>query len=177
MRRKLEYLALALVAAIGAVGLWGFSIPAAHTAASQITLAAPPESVYQVVRDLKSLPAWWPEVTSITPVDRNDGWERWKETAHGMGMTIIVREETPNEGLVTTIDTVDHPPFSGTWTYALKLAPGGGTSLTIREVGTVANPYFRVMTRLTGTHSTIDSYLTALGRHFGHDVTPTHVVP
>ena len=92
-------------------------------------------------------------------------------------MTLIVSQETPNEELVTTIDTAGGPPFGGTWTYRTTLAPGGGTALTITEEGTVSNPYYRVMMRLGGTHATLDSYLVALGKRFGKDVHPAHLIP
>ena len=177
MRRILISIALLLLAVIGGTGLWGVFIPVGHKAASQVTLTAPPESVYAVIRDIKALPSWWKEVSAVEPVHRNDDWERWQETTDGMAMTLIVSEEVPDQRLVTTIDTAGHPPFGGTWTYTTKLAPGGGTTLVITEDGTVSNPFFRVMMRLSGTHTTLDSYLTALGKRFGQHVTPAHVVP
>ena len=177
MRRPLLYIAFVLIALIGGTGIWGLFIPVAHTAAGQITVPAPPESVYTVIRDIKALPSWWHDVTAVEPVPSTDGWERWKETADGMAMTLKVQFEEPGIHLVTAIDTAGHPPFGGTWTYDLKLAPGGGTTVTIVEEGTVSNPFFRVMLRLGGPYRTLDSYLSALGRRFRATATPVHVVP
>ena len=177
MRRTLLIIAFILVALIGGTGIWGLTLPADHEVASRITVPAPPESVYNTIRDIKSLPVWWKEAESVAPVVSQDGWERWSERSGGMAMTIIIRQEDPPYHLVTEIDTTGHPPVGGTWSYDTKLAPGGGTEVTVTEHGHLSNPYFRVMMRLGGPWSSIDSYLTALGHRFGKDVTPAHVVP
>ena len=174
MRRTLVILALTLVALIGGLGLWGVTLPRDHRATSRVTLTAPPESVYNVMRDLGSLPAWWKDAKTVTPVPGNDGWERWREEMDGFEMTVVVAEEEPAIRFVTRIETGPDAPFGGTWTYATTLASGGGTMVTLTEEGWVADPFFRVMMKLSGPHTTIDSYLAALGTRFGQTVTPAH---
>ena len=62
--------------------------------------------------------------------------------------------------------------YSGKWTYMLA-AEKGGTRLSIREDGEVSNVLFRFMSRyIFGHTATIDSYLTALAKHFGEDAAP-----
>ncbi len=177
MRRTLIILAIALVALIGGLGLWGATLPREHQATSRITVAAPPESVYNVMRDIGMTASWWKDLTSVETVPSIDGWERWKETSGGMSFTLIVDQEEPPLRFTTRIDTTGHPPFGGTWTYEVAIAAGGHTTVTIREDGTVDNPFFRVATKLMGTHATLDSYLTALSVKFGQPATPAHVTP
>lgn len=177
MKKTLLTIALTLLALIGGLGLWGALLPRDHTAASRVTLAAPPDSVYNVMRDIQALPSWWPDVQQVEAVPGPDGWERWKETSDGMAYTIIIESEEPPLNFTTRIDTTGSPIFGGTWTHEVRLAPGGGSSVTITEAGWVSNPYFRVMMKLGGPYSTLDSYLTALGSRFGETVTPVHLTP
>ena len=177
MRRTLLILASILVALIGGLGLWGAVLPREHHATSRATITAPPESVYAVIRDIGRLPAWWKDAQSVISVPGTDGWERWQEDINGFVLTLIVSEEEPGVRLVTTIDTTGNDGFGGTWRYETTISQGGATTVTITEAGWVKNPFFRVMMKLGGTHTTLDSYLTALGAKFGKTVTPTHVVP
>ena len=49
--------------------------------------------------------------------------------------------------------------------------------MTVTEQGWVANPLFRFLSRVVfGHYGTLDSYLTALGKRFGEDVMPVHLV-
>ena len=177
MKKILTITALLLLALIAGLGAWGSTLPREHTVAGQATIAVPPESVYNVMRDIGALPAWWHQVEKVEPVTGTDGYERWKETSDGMTFTLLVDTEEPPLRFVTRIDTAGHPPFGGTWTHEVALAPGGGTKVTITEQGQVANPYFRAMLRIGGPYRTIDSYLTALGARFGQTVSPAHVTP
>jgi uncharacterized protein YndB with AHSA1/START domain len=177
MRRALIAVPLVLLALIAALGLWGVTLPREHHASSRVTIAAPPESVYTVMRDQGALPAWWSEVQSITNVPGTDGWERWKEKMGGAEFTLIVTEEEPGVRFVTQIDTAGGVAFGGTWLHETALAAGSGTTVTITENGWIGNPFFRVGMKLMGDNSTLDSYLTALGAKFGQTVTPTHVIP
>ena len=61
--------------------------------------------------------------------------------------------------------------------HALE-AQGNSTRVTVTEHGEVYNPIFRVVSKyIMGQTSTIDSYLTALGKKFGNDVTPADAAP
>lgn len=175
MRRTLIYLALALIALIAGTGTWGLTLPREHRAASRITLTAPRDSVYAVMRDLGAQPTWWPANTKTEAVTGTDGWERWQETVDGFTMTYKVTEEEPPTSFITVMEAGPDAAFGGTWTFTLDLAPNNGSKVTVMEEGWVANPFFRVMMKLGGPHATLDSYLTALGAKFGQQVTPAHV--
>ena len=177
MKKTLIILAIALIACIAGLGLWGATLPREHQATSQVIIVAPPESVYNVMRDFGSTATWWKDLKVVEAVPGTDGWERWKETSGGMSFTLIVDQEEPPLRFKTRIDTTGHPPFGGTWTYQTAIASGGHTTVTITEDGTVDNPFFRVVSKLMGTHATLDSYLTALSVKFGHPATPAHVTP
>ncbi len=177
MRRNLTILAILLVAAIGGLGLWGVTLPREHHASSRVTIAAPPETVYNVMRDQAGIPSWWSEVDRIEAVSGTDGWERWREKMGAAEFTLIIAEEEPGERFITRIDSTDGGDFGGTWTHETALTTGGATTVTITENGWVGNPFFRVAMKLSGPNTTLDSYLTALGTRFGQHVTRVHVLP
>lgn len=177
MTKALSIIGISLLTLIALLGAWGATLPRDHKVAARITVAAPPESVYNVMRDIAALPSWWHDVQQVEAVPSTDGWERWKETADGMAFTLIVDFEQPPVTFTTRIDTTGGSAFGGTWTHEVALAPGGGTTVTITEEGWVANPYFRVMMRLAGPYATLDSYLPALGSRFGTTATPAHITP
>jgi uncharacterized protein YndB with AHSA1/START domain len=178
MRRILIAIPIVIVLLIGGLFAWGATLPREHRAGSRVTIAAPPESVYNVMRDQGALASWWSEVDTIFALPGTDGWERWREKMGGAEFTIIVTEEEPPLRFITVIDTAGGPLFAGRWVHEVTLAPGGGSTVTIREDGWVGNPFFRAMMVLGGgVDHTLDSYLTALGKRFGQDVTPGRVVP
>jgi hypothetical protein len=44
----------------------------------------------------------------------------------------------------------------------------------VTEDGWVSNPMFRVISKLMGHHTTLDSYLRALGKKLGEESSPSH---
>ena len=177
MRRTLILIALALIALIGGLGAWGMTLPREHSTAVRVTLTTPVDSVYALMRDIGGVPGWWNEVDTAVPVPSTDGRDRWKETMGGAEFVLYVSEEEPGSWFVSTIDTIGAPPFGGTWRHEVAAAPNGGTLVTITEAGWVDNPFFRAMMQFSGPEATLDSYLTALGAHFGQSVTPEPVLP
>jgi hypothetical protein len=155
--------------------LVGFALPRDHTVASRITLHQPPDSVFSVIRDIGAISSWWPTVKQVNRRNDPQGREIWDETMKdGMVMGLEVAAEDP-PGMVKTV-IVGDAPFGGSWTTRIVSVPGGST-VTVTEDGWVSNPIFRLLSRLMGHHSTMDSYLTALGSHFGEQVSPQHFGP
>ena len=152
----------------------GFTLPREHRATSALLLQAPPERVWEIVRDPGSLEGTWSELDSVRRLPDRDGQEVWEQQAGGFDMRLIVEEAVPPTRLVTRVDAADDAPFGGTWTYALS-PENGGTRLSVTENGWVGNPLFRVMMRAMGTHRTLDGYLTALAAKLGENATPTHL--
>jgi hypothetical protein len=165
----------ALIAVIILVLLVGLALPRTHRASSRITLAQPPDAVWQVVRDLGSLQGVWPALKSAKRLPDAGGREVWEENASGMmAMRLIIDESVEPKRMVTRMDVAPDAAFGGTWTY--ELAPSGeGTVLTVTEDGYVSNPLFRVVMHLMGVHHSVDGYLRAVGTKFGETVTPEHM--
>jgi len=101
----------------------------------------------------------------------------WRQTlGSNAALTLVVAVEVPPQRLITQIDAPRGAPFGGFWVYELTPS-GGGTRVTVTEQGWVANPLFRFLSRVVfGHYGTLDSYLTALGKRFGEDVMPVHLV-
>jgi len=154
----------------------GRALPRTHLVTSHIRLAQPPDTVWAAVRNLGGVAAWWPEVKQVERVENPDGKERWRETlGHDFAMTLLIEEDEPPRRFKARIEDQPGAAFGGWWVYEVAPAPGGGSDVWVHEEGWVSNPIFRVVSRVMGYHRTMDSYLTALGRHFGETVVPDHV--
>jgi hypothetical protein len=155
-------------------GVAGYLIPREHVAASAITLDASPDSAWRAVRDLGTVPRWWGDMKAV---ERSAGATRetWTYTDRfDSPMSLEVIEDTPPRRLVLRI-VPEGGPFGGTWTYDVEPA-GSGARVTVTENGWISNPFFRVMARwIMGYHGTLDSYLRALGAHFGWSGEPEHL--
>lgn len=132
-------------------------------------------TVWQVVRDVGGVTAWWPDVKQAERVSDPGGREAWHQTLkNGYPMPLVVEESQPPGRLVTRIDSPPGAPFGGSWTYEIA-AVAEGSRVRITERGWIASPIFRFMARVVlGYHGTMDSYLKALGRKFGQGVVPMH---
>jgi uncharacterized protein YndB with AHSA1/START domain len=156
----------AVVALIALVAIVGALLPETHQARRTAVLAAPPDSVWAVVRDFGSYAAWWPDVRQMTRLPDRDGHEVWRQTLLAGAAPIEIVEVAPPRRLVARIADEDLP-FGGTWTYELEPA-SSGTRLTVTEDGVVYNPMFRFVARfITGYAGTIESYERALARRVG----------
>jgi uncharacterized protein YndB with AHSA1/START domain len=167
---------LAGLAAIGAaMTLWGLALPRTHRVTSRLVLRQPPDTVWAALRDIGGTKAWWKDLTGVERVPDTSGRERWRETmGNGFGMVVVVSDETPGRRFVTDIETTAESAFGGQWTYEVAPAPGG-TEVRITEEGWVSNPIFRVVSRISGYHHTLDGYLAALAARFGEPARPEHL--
>lgn len=164
----------AVIALVALMALVGAFLPRDHRATSTITLRQPPDSVWQAVRDLGGVTAWWREMTESVRLPDKDGHEAWRQKVGGFDMPLVVLESQPPRRLVTKVDSPAGAAFGGTWTYELT-PDSGGTRISVTEAGWIANPIFRFMSRfLFGYYGSLDGYLKALGTRFGETVTPAH---
>lgn len=152
------------------MALIGSQLPSAHTASRSIVVRQQRPTVYAVIRDFKSAPAWRSSVKSIEVIETPGQKLRFLE--HGSDdVTYEVTEDVPNQRMVTRILNTDLG-YSGKWTYELT-DENGGTRVKITEDGEVSNVLFRFMSRyIFGHTSTMDAYLTALAKKFGESATP-----
>lgn len=173
MKRMLLWLGGGIVLVLAVVLLTGLALPREHRVQSCVTLAAPAESVWAVMRDIGGTPAWWHDMERATPAD-SGGVERWTESAGGFSMTLRVAEVTPGHRFDTTIEPPPDAVFGGVWRHEVNAADAGGTTACLTEEGWVSNPAYRAIGYLMGQRKTIDSYLTALAARFGSAARPEH---
>ncbi len=141
----------------------GAMLPVQHLAHAQATLAAPPERVAALVRDVEAQPRWRGGVTAIEILERTPGGLRYVERQGSDAITFEFREERPGGLFRSTIVDPDLP-FGGFWIIALEPA-GSGTTIRIEEHGTVTNPVFRFVSRFVfGHEATMKAYLADLER-------------
>src|SRR5687767_6639596 len=159
-----------IVLVFAVMALIGSQLPSAHTASRSIMLRQPRPNVYAVIRDFKSAPTWRSQVKSTEVIETPGQKLRFIE--HGSDdVTYEVTEDVPNQRMVTRILNTDLG-YSGQWTYELT-DENGGTRVKITEDGDVSNVFFRFMSRYVFGHtSTMDTYLTELGKKLGESATP-----
>lgn len=165
-------LLLFLVIVVGGGGwLYGRSLPRVHVTTSTITLVAPVDTVWKVIRDIGRTPEWWSDMKSV---QRIPGRSR-ESYEQNMGLAGIMRVEVtrsvPGRSMLITILDGEEQGWGGTWTYEIG-ATGSGTEVMLIEEGFVDSPYFRVFAKMMGHRRTMESYLRSLGAHFGEVVNP-----
>ena len=157
-----------MVALIVIATVWGALLPSGHHAQRSARFAQPPAVVWSAVADPLAAASWHPDVRAVEALPAQDGRARWKEIGSDAITYELVADEPPVRRVVRIAD--DELPFGGTWTYELE-ADGEGCRLRITEDGEVRNPLFRFLARYAFGHGgTMESYLRALGRRFGEEV-------
>jgi hypothetical protein len=139
----------------------GYALPIGHVATRETRLAAPPERVFSVLRDVEKFPRWRSDVKSVEVLATTPAL-RWRERGDN-DITFEMETVDAPRKIVTRI--ADRTlPFGGSWTYELS-PQDGGTRLAITENGEVYNPLFRFMSRFVFGHTaTLDRYLADLGQ-------------
>ena len=169
----------ALVALVLVVVAVGAMLPVKHRASRQIKLHQPAESVFAVINDPATFPAWRGKVKGskeikVEILPNKGGHRMFRETGADGTILYEVESVVPNKRLVTRIADPSLP-FGGRWTYDV-LPEGDSTTLRITEDGEVYNPLFRFVSRFIFGHSaTIEQYLRDVAKRFGEDsavVTP-----
>ena len=169
--KVLLIIAGAVVALLALVLVIGAMLPSKHVASREIAVRKAPGEVYAVIRDFAAAPSWRTDLKAIEMLEPVDGRPRYREKSSNGIITYEVDEELPSEKLVTRIVDRDLGYF-GSWTYDL-LPADSGTRVRITENAEVPNVLFRFMSRFVFGHTaTMDTYLKALGRRFGEEVTP-----
>jgi polyketide cyclase/dehydrase/lipid transport protein len=140
----------------------GYALPISHVATRATRLAAPPERVFGVLRDVEKFPTWRSDVKSVEVLATTPAL-RWRERGDNDITFEMEAVEAPTRIVTRIADKT--LPFGGSWTYELS-PQDGGTRLVITENGDVYNPLFRFMSRFVFGHTgTIDKYMEDLARH------------
>ncbi len=169
--RFLKRLVLFVVIVAGAIWFWGTRLPREHVATSTVTLVAPADSVWLTVADMGSQPTWWKDMKSAKRLKDRPG-EVWEEDMGPGGvLKIQVKRDAASRTMTQTILDEDGQGWGGVWTVKVR-SNGSSTEVSLTEEGYVDPAIFRVMMKVRGPHTTLDSYLKALGAKFGETVTP-----
>ena len=177
MLKVIVAIVVGIAAMVGIVALVGSRLPVSHVASRTVTIGAPTDVVFTTMTDFASAPNWRPGLKSVSvSTDGATGRQRVTEDSKDGKMTMEVEQVVPPTRFVTRI--VDEGlPYGGAWAHALE-AQGNTTRVTITEHGEVYNPIFRFISKyIMGHTSTMDAYLTALGKKFGNEVTPVDAAP
>lgn len=177
MLKVIVAIVVAIVAMAGVVAFVGSRLPVAHVASRSVVIGAPTDVVFNTMTDFVSAPSWRSGLKSVSvATDATTGRQRVTEESSNGTMTMEVEQVVPPTRVVTRI-VGEGLPYGGAWAHALE-AQGNSTRVTITEHGEVYNPIFRFVSKyFMGHTSTIDTYLTDLGRKFGNDVTPSDAPP
>jgi uncharacterized protein YndB with AHSA1/START domain len=163
-----------LVAIIVLMFAIGVMLPKAHTAAVRIALRAPAQNVYDAIADVERGTTWRTGLKQVEVLEREP--LRWRETADWGKLTFVREEAVPPSRIVARIAD-ESEGFGGTWTYEIATSPNqAGSTVTITENGTVANPMFRFMSRFVfGQYRSLETYARDLAKHLGESAEPTRL--
>lgn len=155
------------------LGFWirGRAIPVEHQASSTVDLPVTAEEVFALLDDVQAQPSWNKSVNRVDMLPDRSGMQACRMKMGRNSFVLVRTRREPPHVLERTISD-DHGPFSGTWLYTLTPSPAG-CRLKLTETGRVTNSVARAMMKhLFGYHMYINAHLKALGKKFGHEVTP-----
>lgn len=169
---KLILVIIAVTLAIVAVVLViGALLPRNHVVSRSVALRRSPDEIYRTVRNFEAAPAWRLDIERVEMIPTADDRVRFREYAKHGAVTYDLVEDQPRERMATRIVDLDLG-YSGSWTYTFR-PEAEGTRVQITETGEVSNILFRFMSRFVfGQSGTIETFLVALGKKFGEDISP-----
>ena len=150
-----------LVAAAALILAIGMLLPKDHVARAEALVAAPPDRVAALIRDVEGQPRWRSGVTRIEMLERTSDTLLYVEHSDQGAIRFEFSEEAPGRLFRSAIADPDLP-FGGSW--RIDLTPrGSGTLVEIEERGSVTNPIFRFFAALViGHHATMNAWLADL---------------
>jgi hypothetical protein len=170
--RRLVRAAAWIGAALLVVFLFGLTRPETHVARTRARYSASPEVLWAALVDVERWPEWNPDVEAVERLPDRDGHPVVNVVgAWGAAATELAVVEPPTR-LTTVMDAGD---FSGSWSYELEPAAGGGTLLTVTEEGSVGSPLLRALMLFHDNHAAAAAFHRALGTRLGEVVEPERV--
>lgn len=171
---KLRRIAIWVVLGLAGLALVATGIGATmepdHVVTRQATYAQSPQEIWDVITRFDQTPTWRSEVDGVQ-IESGDPIRFVELNDQGPLPLEVSESEAPSRLVLKADDPT--LPFTGTWTFVLSAAEGGGTVVTVTERGTVHNPLFRFVARVfSDPAETSQTYLVDLGRHLGQQVVP-----
>ncbi|PCC72470.1 Polyketide cyclase / dehydrase and lipid transport [Nannocystis exedens] len=143
----------------------GLFMPRQHIAMESVVLPAAPEVVYAAVRDVESQPSWRSDLKRVELLPDKGDRRVYREIGDDGVNTFEITEDVPNERFVSEMADPGRS-FAGHWVFQFAPAEGGGTRLTLTEVGDVPNPALRFLAgAIFGWEGATKQYLADLQAH------------
>lgn len=172
MAKILGYIIMAIALLAAAIVVTGMLLPKAHQASVRVHINQAPATVFDAIADVSTAPEWRTGLDSVRII-ANDPL-RWQESSKFGAMSYVMDElSRPSRMVARIADTGEG--FGGSWTY--EITPDNtGSVVVITENGEVYNPLFRFMSKFVfGHYSTLETFATDLGKHFGETAQPERV--
>lgn len=150
---------LALFALVFAIGLF---LPKQREFVKTATFKSSPEKVFQIVTDVENQLSWRSDVQEINIIDE----DTWTEVPKkGTPITFKTKQEIQNQ--LFEIEIIEPKSFDGYWIGTFEQTTTG-TKVVFKEVITIENPFFRVMSSIfVDLDQTMEVYMTNLKNKLG----------
>lgn len=159
----MTYLLVSVVAIIAIVLIIGLLLPKERTFTKTAVLNSHVTKVFNLVTDFKNQTTWRSDVKEIIVIDENT----WTEVPQkGAAITFKVRQKVENE--IFEIEITEPKNFNGYWVGTFKQTHENQTAIEFKEVVTVSNPFFRIISYLfVDLDKTMGLYLQNLKQALG----------
>ncbi|MCA0374448.1 MAG: hypothetical protein LCH84_02190 [Gemmatimonadetes bacterium] len=134
-----------LVAVLAAMFVGGLTVPVTRTVTRTVTVPAPREATWALLRTVDTTPAW------CAALPRMD----------------VRREVAPASLDLVLLD--DTGQQTGAWTLSLADGADGATRVALSESATVKNPLLRFLRSFRNPARRVDAFLIAAAAQLGED--------
>lgn len=163
MKKMTIYLLISVVAIIAIVLIIGLFLPKERTFTKTAVLISDVTKVFNIVTDFKNQTTWRNDVKEIIVIDNNTWTEVPKK---GTAITFKIKQKVENE--IFEIEIIEPNNFNGYWVGTFKQTKPNETAMEFKEVVTISNPFFRVLSYLfVDLDKTMELYLQNLKQKLG----------
>lgn len=163
MKKMTIYLLISVVAIIAIVLIIGLFLPKERTFTKTAVLNSDVTKVFNIVTDFKNQTTWRSDVKEIIVIDNNTWTEVPKK---GTAITFKIKQKVENE--IFEIEIIEPNNFNGYCVGTFKQTKPNETAMEFKEVVTISNPFFRVLSYLfVDLDKTMELYLQNLKQKLG----------
>ena len=157
----LPFILAALVIAFGS------TLPATHAFGRAVEIPASPESVFAVLNDIETLPAWSKRILRVEPLPARDGHPTWRQTfAAKRAASLEVFESAAPRRVAWRLADLGGP-YRGTWEFTID-ATADGSRVTLVERAAIGNAVSRFLAHFSaGSSAFAEDHLRDLAAHLG----------